>query len=88
MKSEGTIKKPDPRRNVEELPSTYVAKAREPEPARPRSRRGLLYGGIAIVVIAALAYGARLVAFYAHHAETDDAQIEGHVFAVLPEVAG
>jgi hypothetical protein len=30
MKSESSIKKPDPRRNVAELPSTYVAKAREP----------------------------------------------------------
>jgi len=88
MKSESPIKKPETRRNVEELPSTYVAKARESEAARPRSRRGLLYGGIAVVVIAALAYGARLATFYAHHAETDDAQIEGHVFPVLPEIAG
>jgi hypothetical protein len=55
MKSESSIKKPDTRRNVEELPSTYVAKVREPEPVRPRSRRGLLYGGIAVLVIAALA---------------------------------
>jgi hypothetical protein len=52
MKSESSIKKLDSRRNVEELPSTYVAKVREPEPFRPRSRRGLLYGAIAAVVIA------------------------------------
>jgi hypothetical protein len=60
MKSESSIKKLDSRRNVEELPSTYVAKVREPEPFRPRSRRGLLYGAIAAVVIAPRAIARRI----------------------------
>jgi hypothetical protein len=35
----------------------------------------VLYRDIGVVVTAALVYGARLIAFYAHHPETADAQI-------------
>jgi membrane fusion protein, multidrug efflux system len=51
-------------------------------------RRVVLYGLLALLVAAGLTYGIRTVVFYAHHAETDDAQIEGHIDPVLPRVAG
>jgi membrane fusion protein (multidrug efflux system) len=33
-------------------------------------------------------FGVRTILFYRHHAETDDAQVEGHIAPVLPKVAG
>jgi len=81
MKSESPIKKPDSRRALEEVPARERAR-------RGSARRWALYGGIAAVVIAGLVYGAHTLAFYAHHAATDDAQIEGHIFPVVPKVAG
>ena len=51
-------------------------------------RRVLLYGVLIVIAVAGLTYGAQTVMFYAHHAATDDAQIEGHIAAVLPKLAG
>lgn len=71
------------RRNAE-------AARRDPEPATaPRRKRRVLPWLIAGVVVAAGAvYGVRTIGFYRHHAETDDAQIEGHIDPVLPRVSG
>ena len=56
---------------------------------RPRrARLVLLYGLLAIVLAAGITFGVQTIAFYAHHATTDDAQIEGHIDPVLPRVAG
>jgi membrane fusion protein (multidrug efflux system) len=57
---------------------------------RQRSNVGriILYGVLALLVTAAIAYGIQTIVFYAHHVETDDAQIEGHIAPVLPRVAG
>jgi membrane fusion protein, multidrug efflux system len=57
---------------------------------RQRSNAGriVLYGVLALLVAAAIAYGIQTIVFYAHHVETDDAQIEGHIAPVLPRVAG
>jgi len=64
-----------------------------PEPQResaPRKRPRRLVPWIiaAMVVGAGAIYGIRTVSFYRHHAETDDAQIEGHIDPVLPRVSG
>jgi membrane fusion protein (multidrug efflux system) len=59
------------------------------EPGRGRRRRRFVPWIIAALVVAAGAvYGIRTVSFYRHHAETDDAQIEGHIDPVLPRVSG
>ena len=81
MKSESPIKKPDPRRNLEEVP---------PRSERPRNRlrRMATIGAVTVGVLAAVVWGIQTLVFYAHHAVTDDAQIEGHVFPVVPKVAG
>jgi membrane fusion protein (multidrug efflux system) len=81
MKSESPIKKPDVRRSLEEVP------ARELRP-RSRLRRVATFGAITVAIVAALVYGIQTLVFYAHHAVTDDAQIEGHVFPVVPKIAG
>jgi membrane fusion protein (multidrug efflux system) len=61
----------------------------KPEPApRRRPRRFIPWTIAAVVVTAGAWYGARTVSFYRHHAETDDAQIEGHIDPVLPRVSG
>ena len=67
---------------------------REPgaDPARgaeKKPKRRLVPWLIAAVVFGVGGfYGVRTVAFYRHHAETDDAQIEGHIDPVLPRVSG
>jgi len=43
---------------------------------------------LAVLLAAGGIFGARTIMFYAHHATTDDAQIEGHIAPVLPRVAG
>jgi membrane fusion protein (multidrug efflux system) len=67
-------------------------KRAEPEPAPAAKRRGgrrIVPWLIAAIVLAVgIVYGIRTVAFYRHHAETDDAQIEGHIDPVLPRVSG
>jgi membrane fusion protein, multidrug efflux system len=48
----------------------------------------LPYGVLTLLAVAGVAFGAKTVIFYSHHAETDDAQIEGHIDPVLPRIAG
>jgi membrane fusion protein (multidrug efflux system) len=52
----------------------------------PGRRIGLLL--LLIAVLAGIGFGVKEVVFYRHHAETDDAQIEGHIDPVLPKVSG
>ncbi len=64
-----------------------------PARARTQARRGRLgraiaFGFLAIAVAAGITYGVRTIAFFRHNVETDDAQIEGHIDAVLPRVSG
>jgi len=60
----------------------------ESPPARRPRRRVVPWLIAAIVLIAAVFYGLRTIAFYRHHAETDEAQIEGHIDPVIPRIAG
>jgi len=54
-------------------------------PTAPRSRRPLVFGGIALVLAAA---GTTYWVHSRHFEETDDAQIDGNISNVSPRVAG
>jgi membrane fusion protein (multidrug efflux system) len=49
-------------------------------------RIGLVF--LVVAVLGGIGFGVKEVVFYRHHAETDDAQIEGHIDPVLPKVSG
>jgi len=84
-----------PKSPVTESPAPSVApdpeRRPEPEaaaqaPKKPRNR--ILLGIVALALVAGLIFGIKTIVFYGHHAETDDAQVEGHIAPVLPKVAG
>ncbi len=58
------------------------------KPQRSRTRRIIAFGFLAVILIAGAVFAIRTVAFYKHHAETDDAQIEAHIDPVLPRISG
>ncbi|HVP39729.1 MAG TPA: HlyD family secretion protein, partial [Candidatus Saccharimonadales bacterium] len=55
---------------------------------RPGAGRWVAMALLGIAALAGAGYGLRTIQFYAHHAETDNAQIEGHISPVLPRVSG
>ena len=68
-----------------------LVKADGTEPLRKKeggTRRTISLSLLALVVLAGVAFGIKEITFYRHHAETDDAQIEGHIDPVLPKVSG
>ena len=69
-------------------PEKRVEPEAAPAPKRRGIRRGVPWLIAAIVLAAGIVYGVRTIAFYRHHAETDDAQIEGHIDPVLSRVSG
>jgi membrane fusion protein (multidrug efflux system) len=56
--------------------------------ARPSVGRWVALGILGLALVAGAVYAVRVVQFYAHHAVTDNAQVEGHVSPVLPRVSG
>jgi membrane fusion protein (multidrug efflux system) len=65
--------------------------AAEPTPAKSNGaarRRIVILGILLLLAVAGSVAGWRTVRFYAHHATTDDAQIEGHIDPVLSRVSG
>jgi membrane fusion protein (multidrug efflux system) len=79
-------------RETREKPLRPAAPAAEEEPkaAKPRSRvrRIVLFGLLGLGVLIGSIFGIRTIAFYRHHVETDDAQLEAHIAPVLPKIAG
>jgi len=67
-----------------------MAESEETTVAAGGSSRRLLVTRILLAALAlgGVAYGTRVYHFYAHHAETDDAFIEGHIAPVLPRISG
>lgn len=88
--NEGTVKDAiKGARAVHPLPSpSEVRPVPASRRARSAGRRVLPYALAAVLLVAGAGYGVRTVMFYAHHVETDDAQIEGHIDPVLPKIAG
>jgi membrane fusion protein, multidrug efflux system len=68
-----------------------LVKADGTEPLRKKKggvRRTISLSILVLVILAGVAFGIKEITFYRHHAETDDAQIEGHIDPVLPKVSG
>jgi membrane fusion protein (multidrug efflux system) len=58
---------------------------------KPKGRRGgrvVVLGLVALALLAGVVFGVKEMVFYKHHAETDDAYVEGHIDPVLPKVSG
>lgn len=68
-------------------PETPAAEAAA-QPKRRSSRKIVILGVLAVLVLAGAIMGYRTVVFYEHHATTDDAQIDGNINPVLPRVSG
>ncbi|MEO8432903.1 MAG: HlyD family secretion protein [Acidobacteriota bacterium] len=75
---------PDP---PEAAPAPAPAAAPEPGP-KSRKKKRILLSVVAVAVAAGVLFGVKTILFYAHHVETDDAQVEGHIAPVLPKVSG
>ncbi len=67
-----------------------MAESEDTGGTNPSAKRRLLVTRTLLVALAlgGVAYGMRVYHFYAHHAETDDAFVEGHIAPVLPRIAG
>ncbi len=87
MKTDGPVKKLESHRSDEESASPQVLRVRRGR-RTGRWRRIGWFGLLGAALVAALVHAGRLLVFYAHHIETDDAQIEGRVYPVLPKVPG
>ncbi|HUR46864.1 MAG TPA: HlyD family secretion protein [Candidatus Saccharimonadales bacterium] len=60
----------------------------EHPPERPKKRRKWTFIVLGILAIAGAIYGFRTIVFFSGHVQTDDAQIEGHISPVIPQVSG
>lgn len=69
---------------LQDVPPTAVAEPLEPA----KKRNPLVYIVLAVVVLAGLFFGYRRYEFGKAHESTDDAQVEGDVYPVLPRVSG
>jgi membrane fusion protein (multidrug efflux system) len=78
--------KPRPKKVEENETSPEPAEAKD-APGRKRRRR-IVFVILAILFVAGAIFGIKMLIFYKHHAETDDAQIEAHIDPVLPKVSG
>jgi len=65
-----------------------IAPPPAPRGQKPSARRFILPGILLAVVVVGGFYGLRTFQFFQTHAQTDDAQIEGHVHPVLARVPG
>ena len=79
---------PAPERRPEPGPAPAAKETAERAPRRRGPGRKILLSFLALLLLAGIVFGVKTVVFYRHHAETDDAQIEGHIAPVLPKVSG
>ena len=55
---------------------------------RGSRRKTIILSVLAIIIVAGGFFTYRGVHFYTTHAETEDAQIDGHISPVLPRISG
>ncbi|SHJ38257.1 membrane fusion protein, multidrug efflux system [Hymenobacter daecheongensis DSM 21074] len=67
---------------------TYAAEPEQAEQPAGRSRRPIIFVILALVLLVGGYYGWQRYQFGQTHEETDDAQVEGDVYPVLPRVGG
>jgi membrane fusion protein, multidrug efflux system len=81
--------KPGPKKvdEPQEPNESTQEKESKDSPSRKRRRRIVLVILALLFVVGAI-FGIKMLIFYRHHAETDDAQIEAHIDPVLPKVSG
>jgi membrane fusion protein (multidrug efflux system) len=84
-----------PKTHTEPSPPAPAPAASSEPSAKPaagnqakKPRRRVLLAIVAVAVLAGIVFGVKTIVFYRHHAETDDAQVEGHIAPVLPKVPG
>jgi membrane fusion protein (multidrug efflux system) len=65
-----------------------VAPETAPAPKRGGVKRIVMLSALAILAVVGGVWGFRTIVFYAHHATTDDAQIDGNINPILPRVSG
>jgi len=73
---------------VEKTEPAEVAPANAPAPKRRGVKRIVILSVLSILVLVGAVWGFRTFVFYAHHATTDDAQVDGNINPVLPRVPG
>jgi membrane fusion protein (multidrug efflux system) len=84
-----------------EKPAAQAAPAEAPAPVAPvapaenapvakkgGARRIVILSILAILLVVGGIWGFRTFVFYAHHATTDDAQLDGNINPILPRVSG
>jgi membrane fusion protein (multidrug efflux system) len=59
-----------------------------PAKAEPNTRKTILLGVAGVAVLIAVFYIVKTMLFSFHHEETDNAQVDGHLYPVLPRVSG
>jgi membrane fusion protein (multidrug efflux system) len=59
-----------------------------PPPKPPGKRRRWVFIILGLIALLAALYGIRTIIFYSGHVQTDDAQVEGHISPVIPQVPG
>ena len=69
---------------IQDAPPTAVAEPLE----APKKRNPLVFIVLALVLLAGAFYGFRRYQFAQAHESTDDAQVEGDVYPILPRVSG
>ncbi|WP_236668552.1 HlyD family secretion protein [Hymenobacter rubidus] len=75
--------------SVQNAPAPYPNAAAESEPMEePKKRNPLVFIILALVLLAGGYYGFTRYQFAKAHESTDDAQVEGDVYPVLPRVGG
>ncbi len=69
-------------------PAEAPASAAAPVRKRGGARKIVILAVLSILVLVGAVWGFRTFVFYAHHATTDDAQVDGNINPVLPRVPG
>jgi len=75
-------------KKVEESETSQQESAESKDSPSRKKRRRIVLVVLAILFVAGAIFGIKMLIFYRHHAETDDAQIEAHIDPVLPKVSG